>query len=116
MQLAKKTNAKARKIRFLRTNDQDLGMVTKLKLAEHVSFTELDDEAVLLDLQSGSYYGLNHVGVALIKALENGHDEQAAVDIIASAYQAPVAQVKQDISALLTDMLERKLLTNAKES
>lgn len=34
----------------------------KLKIAKDVLFREIDDEAVLLNLQSGIYFGLDKVG------------------------------------------------------
>ncbi len=80
------------------------------KLADHVSFTKIDDEAVLLDLNSGSYFGLNHVGIKLIEAFNDGLDKPGAVTSIAEHYQVSVSQVGQDVDALITDMLQKQLL------
>ncbi len=83
------------------------------KLADHVSLTKLDDEAVLLDLDTGAYYGLNHVGLALIEALNNGLSLETAVDKIKDRYSAQRETVQQDANALIEDMLNQRIISMA---
>lgn len=82
----------------------------KYHLADHVSLTEVDDEAVLLDLNSGAYYGLNHVGALLVAHLQNQQDLTVASAAIAEQYQTPHANVAKDIDVLVTQLLEQKLI------
>ena len=63
----------------------------KYQLADHVSLTNVDDEAVLLDLNSGAYYGLNHVGTILMSYLQDQKTPEFASKAIAERYQAPHA-------------------------
>jgi len=83
----------------------------KYKLNDNVSFTEVDDEAVLLDLNSGAYYGLNHVGALLITHLQKEHSVEHASAEIAEHYQTPNVTVSADIAALIEQLLEQKLIT-----
>ncbi|GAA6138442.1 hypothetical protein NBRC116583_21890 [Arenicella sp. 4NH20-0111] len=85
-------------------------MHTYYKLPETIIFTELDDEAVLLDLTSGSYFGLNHVGVRLIKSIVDGMSAEDAIVSITNHYQAAPDTVKSDIANLLNEMLEKNLI------
>ena len=85
-------------------------MLNQLKLAEHISLTELDDEVVLLDLNSGAYYGLNHIGAQIMSALEKGLSNETTVAKIASRYQVSHQQIQEDMDSLLSDMLNNKLL------
>lgn len=85
-------------------------MATNYQLSEHVSLTELEDEAVLLDLTSGAYYGLNHVGVMLITLLNEGADKTQAENKIAEHYGSPHQQVVSDVTLLIDEMLEQRLL------
>jgi len=80
------------------------------QLAKHVSFTELDEEAVLLDLNNGTYFGLNHVGVMLVNELEKGANQQQAETQIAEHYKVPNEQVSADVASLIDEMLAQKLL------
>ncbi len=85
-------------------------MPNHYQLEKYVSFTTLDDEAVLLNLQSGAYFGLNHVGAMLIIELENGSELSQVEAKIAKTYGVPATQVTQDISKLLNQMLAQKLI------
>lgn len=87
-----------------------LHMSSQYNLSQSVSFTQLDDEAVLLNLESGSYFGLNHVGVFLINELQKGASSDSAIETIAKEYNAPKEQVENDINALLKEMLQQNLL------
>lgn len=85
-------------------------MSENFKLADHVSFTELDDEAVLLDLNTGAYYGLNHVGVMLVNTLNNGASTQQAKAQVSEHYGVPCEHLETDVDKLINEMLERQLL------
>ena len=82
----------------------------KYQLLEHVSLTEVDDEAVLLDLNTGSYYGLNHIGAHLMRVLEAAGSVNDAVQEPAEKYQTDVSTIEADISQLLDQLLKEKLL------
>lgn len=82
----------------------------KYKLAEHISLTELDDEAVLLDLNVGAYYGLNHVGTRFINALQAQQPAEQAINDIAMDYQNIGSDVRQDLKELLSQLLDQKLI------
>jgi len=82
----------------------------KYTLAKHVSLTLVDDEAVILDLNSGAYYGLNHIGAQLVAELKQGHSSDHAIKNIAEQYQIPNATVEKDIQDLLSELLEQSLL------
>ena len=82
----------------------------KYLLADHVSLTEVDDEAVLLDLHSGAYFGLNHVGARFAIHLKAQKSVDFATADIIEHYQASAATVKHDIAILLEQLLERKLI------
>jgi hypothetical protein len=82
----------------------------KYQLADHVSLTEVDDEAVLLDLNSGAYYGLNHVGALLINYLQDQKTPEFASTAIAEQYQTPHITVARDIELLVQQLLEQKLI------
>ena len=82
----------------------------KYHLADHVSLTEVDEEAVLLDLDTGSYYGLNHVGALLISYLQDQQTLAFASSAIAKQYKTPHSTVVTDIELLVEQLLEQKLI------
>ena len=80
----------------------------KYRLAEHVTLTEVDNEVVLLDLNAGQYFGLNHVGARFLKQL--GNDKQEVIANLAKYYQTDQTQVESDINELMDSLIEQKLV------
>jgi len=80
----------------------------KYRLAEHVTVTEIENEAVLMDLNAGQYFGLNHVGARFLKQLND--DPQEVVANIAKYYQTDQKEVAKDIDELIEQLLDKKLL------
>ena len=81
-----------------------------MKLNPDVVFRDLDGEAVILDLGSGTYFGLNQVGTRVWQLISEGRDESHIVDSIASEYDADRATIAADVSRLLNDLRARRLI------
>jgi Coenzyme PQQ synthesis protein D (PqqD) len=75
-----------------------------------VVFRDLDGEAVILDLASGTYFGLNDVGTRVWQLITDGSDEAQIVDVIASEYDADRATIAADVTRLLNDLRARRLI------
>jgi hypothetical protein len=73
--------------------------------------TELEDgTGVLLHLDTKFYYTLNGTGVFLWKALaEGGCSAAALVERLTRAYEVDAESATQDVSALVTMLLEENL-------
>lgn len=87
-------------------------MLTKKKftIPKSISITEVEDEVVLLDLSTGSYFGLNHIGTRLIKGLKAEESMHQINSAIADQYQLEYKQVCADMEALLEQLVEQNLL------
>ena len=69
-------------------------------------FRDLDGEAVILDLQSGTYFGLNAVGAHIWQLMERHGTLQAVFDDLCREYDAAPAVLEQvaisgDLSGLI---------------
>jgi len=82
----------------------------KYQLPDHVSLTRIDDEAVLLDMNTGTFFGLNHVGAHFLTALQADQTYQSAASSIAKHYQIDLDGVSNDLETLLNQLLEKKLI------
>jgi hypothetical protein len=87
----------------------------KYQLAEHVSFTDVDEDAVLLDLNTGAYFGLNHIGAQLLNELKAHNSIENAVALIAGQYQLTANTVRADVDELIEQLLEQNLITKIEE-
>jgi len=84
---------------------------TQYQLATNISITEVDDEIVLLNLNNGAYYGLNHIGAHLIRAIQNHTPLNLLIRQIAEQHQMNYGVVDNDIDQLIVQLLEQRLLT-----
>ncbi len=82
----------------------------KYQLADHISLTQVDDEAVLLDLNSGAYYGLNHVGALFINYLLKDYSNESAYKEIVKQYDVCAETASRDLDSLVKQLLDQKLV------
>ena len=83
------------------------------KLSPDVVFRDLDGEAVILDLVSGTYFGLNEVGTRIWRLVDEGRDLSQIADVMASEYQADRETIARDVARLLDDLRARRLIVAA---
>jgi Coenzyme PQQ synthesis protein D (PqqD) len=83
---------------------------TALRLSPDVVFRDLEGEAVILDLASGRYFGLNAVGTRIWTLLDAGTAVDAIVGTLAGEYDADADQIARDVTRLLDDLLSRGLV------
>lgn len=83
---------------------------TFYRLANNISLTQVNDEAVLLNLDTGSYYGLNHIGAELLNNLIAKQSVQQSCLGLANEYAMPEQTIIDDITELLAQLLEQGLI------
>jgi hypothetical protein len=81
-----------------------------LRPSPDVIFRELEGEAVLLDLASGRYFGLNAVGTRIWMLLESGSTVAAAAAALAAEFEADAEQIARDVDELVAELSARGLL------
>ena len=87
----------------------DISLDDRLLAAEHVLFRQLDAEAVLLDLKSGTYFGLNDVGArAWQLILEHGRLSRV-LEVLQQEYAAEPEVVERDLLVLAAQLVGEQL-------
>ena len=89
---------------------------TQYQIGANISLTEVEDEIVLLNLNNGAYYGLNHIGAHLIRAIENQTPLNHLIRQIAEQYQMDYKSVNRDIDQLIVQLVEQSLLVQSDPS
>jgi len=79
-------------------------------IPEDVMSRELDGEAVLLDLTSGRYFGLNATAARVWALLVEGLDREAITARIVVEFQVTPQLARSDVDAFIDALLERGLL------
>ncbi len=85
----------------------------RLATSNKVLSRVFDGDAVLLDLGSGTYFGLNEVGSCVWKALEDGASVAELVALVLADFEVDEATARRDLGALLDDLSARGLIAAA---
>jgi hypothetical protein len=80
------------------------------RLSPDVVFRDLEGEAVILDLSSGRYFGLNAVGTRIWTLLDAATPIERIVQTIAEEYDADAGQIGRDVKALIDELASRGLI------
>jgi hypothetical protein len=83
----------------------------RLTVPPQVMSRLVGDETVLLDLESGMYFGLDGVGKRIWEAIGEGLTLGEIAAIIVSEYEIEVNQAQADVIEFVGDLVERGLLT-----
>ncbi|HEY6507112.1 MAG TPA: PqqD family protein [Vicinamibacterales bacterium] len=87
-------------------------MTDAARLAIHPSvvFRELDGEAVLLNLDSGVYYGLDAVGTRVWALVVEHGTARGVCDQMEKEYAVSPEVLERDVDRLITEMRDKGLL------
>ncbi len=70
----------------------------------------IDGEAVLVNLQTGSYYSIDKVGAVVWDYVEKGLSTHQIVEAIAGGYHGELAQINQGVQQLFTQLQNEQLI------
>ena len=83
---------------------------TKLSIPAQVMSRLVDDETVLLDLESGMYFGLDGVGKRIWESVADGKSLGDIAVIITDEYEVDEEQALKDVIEFASNLVERGLL------
>lgn len=83
---------------------------SRITTAPEVMFRIIGDEAVILNLKSELYLGLNPVGTRFWTVLHEAPSIGAAYESLLSEFEVAPEQLRQDLDKLLSQLLEQKLI------
>jgi hypothetical protein len=86
-------------------------MLKKTKESEsRLIWRIVDDEALIVDLESGGFFSLDRVGTEVWTGLQDGLDLAQIVDAIAGKYGVDEQTVQRDVSDLLEELSREGLM------
>ena len=87
-----------------------MNLDTTLSIPPQVMSRLVDDETVLLDLESGMYFGLDGVGKRIWESISEGNSLSETAAIIAAEFEVDKERAQADLITFVSDLLERGLL------
>jgi hypothetical protein len=91
-------------------SDHGIGEGSKLCRKPRVTYRDLDEGGVLLDLESGAYHGLNSTGAAIWKLLEGEPTLTELLGAFASRVDEPPPDVEDRVTRFLEEMRQLDLV------
>lgn len=79
-------------------------------LAPGLTAANLGDEAVLLDANSGRYYGLNELGARIFELARTPNSVGHIKTMLLQEYKVDEGQLEADLLTFLRDMEQRNLI------
>ncbi len=77
-----------------------------------VACTELDDGAVLLDLDTKYYYNLNETGLRIWQIMEESQDFTEIADKLSNEYEVDIEKAKSSVLKLVEDLEKDGLIVS----
>lgn len=82
----------------------DLNWHAVIRLAEDVLIQDLAGEAVLLDLNTEQYYGLDDVGTRMVQVLDQAASVKDAYERLLAEYEVEPAILQADLAAFIAEL------------
>jgi hypothetical protein len=87
-----------------------MSLATSFIVPEDVIFRELDGEAIILNLATGIYFGLDEIGTRVWALLTETGTLGHAVDVMAGEYDVDRAELERDVLELAGGLLAKGLI------
>ena len=88
-----------------------MNLTDKVILPAQVMARQVGDETVILDLTSGTYYGLDPVGARIWQLMAEGQTLVKVCEVMLAEYEVTREDIERDVLALVQTLLERKLVS-----
>ena len=82
----------------------------RVRVPDEVLISNLQEESVILNLNSERYFGLDGVGTRMLSVLTNSDSIEAAYESLAREYDVDQQVLRQDLIALVENLLQQGLV------
>jgi hypothetical protein len=87
-----------------------ISLSDRVTVADDVLISNLQDESVILNLDSERYYGLDDVGTRFLSVLTTSESIEAAYDRLRDEYDVDPQVLRADLLALIEKLIDQSLL------
>jgi hypothetical protein len=87
-----------------------LSSASTVKREPSLVTSTLNDEVVMMDAESGTYYGLNDTASSIWNLLAEARSVETIIDQLVEIYEVERFECEHDVLAALEDMRQRGLI------
>lgn len=84
---------------------------TKINIPDTLFLQKVDDETILLDINTNEYFSINEIGTFIWETLEEKKDLNSVKEEIISNYEVDEKQVENDILNFIQEVANKGLIT-----
>ena len=85
----------------------------RVRVPDDVLISNLQEESVILNLDSERYYGLDDVGTRFLSVLNTADSIEAAYEMLRNEYDVDAQNLRQDLLELVEDLVGQGILIRA---
>ena len=85
----------------------------RVRVPDDVLISNLQEESVILNLDSERYYGLDDVGTRFLSVLNTSDSIEAAYVVLRDEYNVDAHSLRQDLLELVEDLVKQGILIRA---
>lgn len=86
-----------------------------IHIPSDIAFRDIAGEAVVLNLSTGMYFGLDAVGTRIWRLLAEHGSSEPVVNTLLAEYDVEEERLRRDIEALLQQLLDKGLVARDAE-
>jgi hypothetical protein len=86
------------------------GLTSEIQFSKDVLFRELEGEAVLLNIKTGVYFGLDKTGTAIWRLLEKNPHPASVIKTMVEEYDVSAADCREDLLKFISSLKKNGLL------
>jgi len=87
-----------------------MNLTDKVTIPEQVMARQVGEETVILDLASGTYFGLDPVGARIWQLLCEGRTLAEVCESMLAEYEVPRDEIERDLTDLLAVLADKELI------
>jgi coenzyme PQQ synthesis protein D (PqqD) len=80
------------------------------KVANNVSYTVIDGEAIVINIDSGKYLGLNRAATRMLELLATVRDLDEIVKTLLAEFRVDEDTIRRDLDRFIEDATNRRIL------
>jgi Coenzyme PQQ synthesis protein D (PqqD) len=85
----------------------------RVRMPDDVLISNLQDESVILNLDSERYYGLDNVGTRFLSVLNTSDSIETAYEVLRDEFEVDAESLRQDLLELIENLLKQGILIRA---
>ena len=82
----------------------------RVRVRDEVLISNLQEESVILNLDSERYYGLDNVGTRFLSVLNASESIEAAYELLRDEYDVDAQSLRHDLLTLVEDLVKQGIL------